>query len=102
MNLKNIKNKFSILKEKKIVFWLLISFVLGMLFSTVFYSSKNETSSQETHSEADGHDHKKDKKEEVWTCSMHPQIKLPKKGKCPICNSENWGLAKEEKKKKKK
>lgn len=24
-------------------------------------------------------------KEEIWTCSMHPQIKLPKQGKCPIC-----------------
>ncbi|QHI70087.1 efflux RND transporter periplasmic adaptor subunit [Tichowtungia aerotolerans] len=22
---------------------------------------------------------------EVWTCSMHPQIKLPKPGLCPIC-----------------
>ncbi|MFH1756007.1 MAG: efflux RND transporter periplasmic adaptor subunit, partial [Candidatus Latescibacterota bacterium] len=21
----------------------------------------------------------------IWTCSMHPQIKLPKAGKCPIC-----------------
>ena len=21
----------------------------------------------------------------VWTCSMHPQIKLPKQGQCPIC-----------------
>jgi Cu(I)/Ag(I) efflux system membrane fusion protein len=21
----------------------------------------------------------------VWTCSMHPQIKLPEPGKCPIC-----------------
>lgn len=21
----------------------------------------------------------------MWTCSMHPQIKLPKPGKCPIC-----------------
>jgi len=38
----------------------------------------------------EGHQHtksvsKKKKKPEVWTCSMHPQIKLPKKGKCPIC-----------------
>ncbi|MEZ5360130.1 MAG: efflux RND transporter periplasmic adaptor subunit [Candidatus Zixiibacteriota bacterium] len=24
----------------------------------------------------------------VWTCSMHPQIKLPKPGKCPICFME--------------
>ncbi|NOY79795.1 MAG: efflux RND transporter periplasmic adaptor subunit [Kiritimatiellaeota bacterium] len=25
------------------------------------------------------------KKAQIWTCSMHPQIKLPKPGKCPIC-----------------
>ncbi|MCF6284813.1 MAG: efflux RND transporter periplasmic adaptor subunit, partial [Candidatus Hydrogenedentes bacterium] len=25
-------------------------------------------------------------KAEVWTCSMHPQIQLPKPGLCPICN----------------
>lgn len=25
------------------------------------------------------------KKAELWTCSMHPQIKLPNPGKCPIC-----------------
>ncbi len=24
--------------------------------------------------------------EQVWTCSMHPQIRLPKAGKCPICS----------------
>lgn len=23
-----------------------------------------------------------------WTCSMHPQIKLPEKGLCPICNMD--------------
>ncbi|MBN1586228.1 MAG: efflux RND transporter periplasmic adaptor subunit [Candidatus Omnitrophica bacterium] len=25
---------------------------------------------------------------EVWTCSMHPQIRLPKPGKCPICHMD--------------
>ncbi len=25
------------------------------------------------------------KKPTIWTCSMHPQIRLPKPGKCPIC-----------------
>jgi Cu(I)/Ag(I) efflux system membrane fusion protein len=41
---------------------------------------------------ADHHDHSEDKapKEakkatQWWTCSMHPQIKLPHPGKCPIC-----------------
>ena len=27
-----------------------------------------------------------EKKETVWTCSMHPQIRLPNPGKCPICS----------------
>ncbi|MCB9638383.1 MAG: efflux RND transporter periplasmic adaptor subunit [Myxococcales bacterium] len=31
------------------------------------------------------HPAKASEKPTVWTCSMHPQIKLPKKGKCPIC-----------------
>lgn len=31
------------------------------------------------------HSSSESKKETVWTCSMHPQIKLPKKGQCPIC-----------------
>lgn len=25
---------------------------------------------------------------EVWTCSMHPQIKMPEKGDCPICGMD--------------
>jgi hypothetical protein len=25
---------------------------------------------------------------QIWTCSMHPQIRLPKPGLCPICNME--------------
>jgi Cu(I)/Ag(I) efflux system membrane fusion protein len=25
---------------------------------------------------------------EMWTCSMHPQIKLPKPGQCPICGMD--------------
>jgi len=27
----------------------------------------------------------KENKEQIWTCSMHPQIRQPKPGKCPIC-----------------
>ncbi|MEE9443793.1 MAG: efflux RND transporter periplasmic adaptor subunit [candidate division Zixibacteria bacterium] len=34
----------------------------------------------------DGHEHATAESESTtWTCSMHPQIKLPKSGKCPIC-----------------
>ncbi len=27
-------------------------------------------------------------KEEIWTCSMHPQIRMHKPGKCPICGMD--------------
>jgi Cu(I)/Ag(I) efflux system membrane fusion protein len=30
---------------------------------------------------------------EIWTCSMHPQIKLPKPGQCPICGMDLIPLA---------
>ncbi|MDY0225510.1 MAG: efflux RND transporter periplasmic adaptor subunit [Desulfomicrobium apsheronum] len=39
----------------------------------------------------DGHDHAGQETSEgapaasLWTCSMHPQIKLPEPGQCPIC-----------------
>lgn len=35
----------------------------------------------------------KPKKKVIWTCSMHPQIRLPKKGKCPICFMDLTPLA---------
>ena len=28
------------------------------------------------------------KSEEIWTCSMHPQIKLPEPGDCPLCGMD--------------
>ena len=36
------------------------------------------------------------KKITLWTCSMHPQIKLPKPGLCPICNMKLIPLETEE------
>ena len=29
--------------------------------------------------------HEGEEEIQLWTCSMHPQVKLPKPGKCPIC-----------------
>jgi len=31
---------------------------------------------------------KEEEKATVWTCAMHPQIQLPKPGKCPICGMD--------------
>ncbi|SFT48113.1 membrane fusion protein, Cu(I)/Ag(I) efflux system [Lishizhenia tianjinensis] len=39
-------------------------------------------------SEASEHQHSHEGKEEIWTCSMHPQIRQDHPGKCPICGME--------------
>ena len=36
------------------------------------------------------------KKEPIWTCSMHPQIRQPKPGKCPICGMNLIPISMEE------
>ena len=45
-------------------------------------------------SETDGHVHEEG---QIWTCSMHPQIRQPEPGQCPICGMDLIPVAKEEK-----
>jgi len=59
----------------KVVIIVLIAFVLGYLIRGWRVSSQLNTE----------HIHAAQDKEQVWTCSMHPQIRQPKPGKCPIC-----------------
>jgi membrane fusion protein, copper/silver efflux system len=66
--------------KKQIIFYILmliIGLFLGWLF---FYPSEKQ---------ADSHNHSTvNTKQEVWTCSMHPQIRMDKPGKCPICGMD--------------
>ncbi len=54
-----------------------VGFLLGGLFASPDVSEAQ-------------HQHAEDASEEdtTWTCSMHPQIRLPNPGLCPICNME--------------
>lgn len=73
MNIKSQRLKIE--SQKIIIFWVIFLFII---------SSKN-LFSQHTIS---AHTHKEgltSKKVKFWTCSMHPQIKLPNPGRCPIC-----------------
>lgn len=73
---KNIKENY------KLVIGVLI---IGLFFGWLFFHSSGEssTASQEM-SGHEGHDHEASAPT-VWTCSMHPQIKMDKFGQCPIC-----------------
>jgi Cu(I)/Ag(I) efflux system membrane fusion protein len=54
------------------------AFVLGAALAT-------RSTSPATPSHAD---HEPAEKATVWTCSMHPQIRMPGPGRCPICGME--------------
>jgi len=63
-------------KMIRCVVLVLVAFVLGFMIRGCWQDSDSG------HSRAAG-----DAKRQVtmWTCSMHPQIRQPKPGKCPIC-----------------
>ena len=52
----------------------------GLFIGWIFFHSNNKaTDKQNATAES---------KKEIWTCSMHPQIRLDHPGKCPICGME--------------
>jgi len=59
----------------KIILVVLVAFVLGYLIRGWRVSSQPNTE----------HIHAAQDKEQIWTCSMHPQIRQRRPGKCPIC-----------------
>lgn len=68
------------MNTKKIIKYILYGIILsiGIFIGWLFSSSHYERS----------HYNEKDHSgtiEQVWTCSMHPQIRQDKPGKCPIC-----------------
>jgi len=56
---------------------LLFGFFAGWLF---FHPSRKDDKKQSINKETE--------KSTIWTCSMHPQIRLSEPGKCPICGMD--------------
>ena len=63
-----------------------LAFVAGYLIApTGTDSARISTKSQPVTEAGHSHDPAEASVPTVWTCSMHPQIRLPNPGKCPIC-----------------
>lgn len=52
--------------------------IIGLFIGWAIFHSPEKMEEKHNHSE-------EETKAEVWTCSMHPQIRMDKPGKCPIC-----------------
>jgi len=57
---------------------LVVSFIFGGLASSIFLGSEGVVDSHEGHEDPVA----------SWSCSMHPQIKQPDPGQCPICGMD--------------
>jgi len=61
--------------------FLSITLITGIFLGWVFFHS--------TPAKEEKHDHSSETtKETIWTCAMHPQIRMHEPGKCPICAME--------------
>jgi Cu(I)/Ag(I) efflux system membrane fusion protein len=69
----NTKNK-NILKMLGILF-------AGVLLGWIFFGGNNTSKTEHEHNNAES-------TETIWTCSMHPQIRMNEPGQCPICGME--------------
>ena len=69
---------------KKNLLYIGISVIFGIVLGALIFSNSNESSTaQSTHPHI-----KESNNQELWTCSMHPQITKPEAGDCPICGMD--------------
>ncbi|NNF73808.1 MAG: efflux RND transporter periplasmic adaptor subunit [Flavobacteriaceae bacterium] len=53
---------------------------IGLVVGWLLFSPSSNNESDHSHSEAETN--------QMWTCSMHPQIRQPEPGDCPICGMD--------------
>ncbi len=62
-----------------VIIFIIVAFTIGLLLG----GNDPKPSMQEV-----SHNHENLQPGEVWTCSMHPQIRMSEPGKCPICGMD--------------
>lgn len=64
--------------------------IVGLLAGYLIFGSSatDEAAVKDTSDMSDSHDHSGESENQIWTCSMHPQIMLPEPGDCPICGMD--------------
>lgn len=68
-----------------------VTLVIGLLLGWLFFAGSGSVENTETAMEE--HEHELGT---IWTCSMHPQIKMDAAGSCPICGMELIPLLKDD------
>ncbi|MBT8245318.1 efflux RND transporter periplasmic adaptor subunit [Winogradskyella sp.] len=68
---------------KKNIIYIGVAVVLGLLAGYLIFGTSSEGNAE------DEHNHSEEiASNQMWTCSMHPQIMQPEPGDCPICGMD--------------
>jgi len=59
----------------------LITLLIGILIGWLLFGSSSNLNKEP-------HSHETENVDQIWTCSMHPQIRKTEEGDCPICGME--------------
>lgn len=60
---------------------IILALLVGLLVGKIFFSSSPKEVKED-------HTQHQEKTAQIWTCSMHPQIRQNEPGKCPICGMD--------------
>src|SRR5690554_7347280 len=66
---------------KKNIIFIALALVIGLLGGYLIFGGSSTGSDNHAHAEEAAAD-------QMWTCSMHPQIMQPEPGDCPICGMD--------------
>jgi Cu(I)/Ag(I) efflux system membrane fusion protein len=72
----------------KIIISSIIALLIGLIFGYLFFGASPELNLDGELSGASSEIEKSADSEEIWTCSMHPQIRQNEPGQCPICGMD--------------
>ncbi len=68
---------------KKTIIYIGAAVLIGFGIGYLIFGGNSMSTSAEIHTHDEGAP-----SSEIWTCSMHPQIRQPEPGKCPICGMD--------------
>ena len=79
-----MKNKIM----KKNILYIAIAVIIGLGAGWLIFGNSSDNAANKDTSDMSDHDHSGESAEQMWTCSMHPQIMQPEAGDCPICGMD--------------
>ncbi len=77
--------------NKKNIITGVVILIVGILLGWLFFGGESKEANED-----EAHAHSEAEKDQVWTCSMHPQIRQPDPGDCPICGMDLIPMSVEE------